>query len=244
MSYTSWILHDPRALHGMGRHVDHDPASRGFEYQRKDAPQVDRVWAHSTPVLDQGQRSSCVGNSGAQLLNSDLFKPFRVKQDKTWFTETDALNFYSLATHDDGFGESNYYPPNDQGSSGLGLCKALQGLGYIDRYEHCFDMPTTLSALQTQPLCVGTLWTNAMFTPDAKGYVHPGDLSDQSNIAGGHEYLLRGVLYSTNTLVFLNSWGQNWNAPLKGSFFMTIPEFQTLMTQQGDAVVPHVIGTP
>lgn len=240
--YTSWIASTSTPF-GLGRHVEHDIASLEHKF-RLSAPvaSVSTVWAISQPILNQGNHSSCVGNAFAQCMNTDYFKAVRANLHKTWLTETDALDIYSRATHLDGFGDSNYYPPNDQGSSGLGGAKALQQLGYIDRYDHAMDWDSFRAAIQEQPVCVGTVWTNQMFTPDEQGYVTPGDLSDPNNVAGGHEYLCRGIVYETETVTFTNSWGVGWGQ--RGTFHMKFADFQALLDQQGDVVVPHGTGLP
>lgn len=242
--------------HPLGRHIQHDSRSRSFTFQVPVTPirQTTVLWPHSTPVLNQGQKSSCTGNAMAQLLNCDMFAPVRaaVKSlpwgDTTdhWLTEADALEFYSLATHYDGFGPSQYYPPTDDGASGLGVAKGAQQLGYIDTYQHCYTFTQLQAAIQTQPVIVGTSWTNLMFTADANGFVSVGPLND-STVVGGHEWLLLGIDYQKLCIVGLNSWGSDWGggpgiAP--GMFRVSFSDFQSLLADEGDVVVPHGLGLP
>lgn len=70
-----------------------------------------------------------------------------------------------------------------------------------------------------------------MFTPDKHGFVWP-----HGTIAGGHEYLALGVNHETQTLVFLNSWGESWGR--NGRFMMTFKAFAGLLQDQGDATAP------
>ena len=231
----------------LGRQVEHDERSRAFAFEAPEAPtRHDTVWPDSAPVLDQKATSSCTGNASAQLLNTVMFAPAREAKNKrnSWLTEADALSIYSLGTHLDGFGPSQYYPPHDDGSSGLGVAKAMQQMGYIDRYSHCFSFTSFLAAIQTQPVIVGTDWTTPMFDVDSRGFVHPGPLNDQT-IQGGHEYLCRGVSFTGDWLLFRNSWGPRWGggpgiAP--GEFKMALEDFKSLLADSGDVIVPHGVG--
>ena len=235
----------------LGRHIEHDSRSRDYAYRLPVTPVVHRtiIWPNDAGPLDQGKTSSCTGNAMAGLINSTLFSPVRKAKSRGLLAEPAALHFYGLATHLDGFGPDQYYPPNDDGSSGLAVAKAAQQLGYIDRYQHCFTFGQLQAALQTQPVIVGTTWTNLMFQPDSNGFVSPGNLNDPSNVAGGHEYLCQGIDYERQALVFLNSWGPGWGAGASaglspGQFRISFNDFQALLANQGDVTVPHGVGLP
>lgn len=225
----------------LGRHVEHDSRSREFLFTAS-APVVEKtiVWPHNTPVLNQGQIGSCTGNAMAQLLNCQMFAPCR--EGKVSLNEADALKLYSLATHFDGFGPSQFYPPHDEGSSGLGVAKAAHFLGYIDTYQHCFTFPQLQAAIQHQPVITGTSWTNPMFTPDPiTGIVSVGELNDQT-VVGGHEYLVQGIDYERECVVCLNSWGTGWGGGQglrPGQFRISFSDYVNLLADQGDIVVPH-----
>lgn len=233
----------PRPL---GRHIDHDSRSRAFAFSVPERV-VERsvVWPHNTPVLNQGQIGACTGNAMAQLLNCKLFAPCRL--GKMSLAETDALQLYSLATHLDGFGPGQYYPPHDEGSSGLGVAKAAAQLGYIDTYQHCFTLEQLQAAIQTQPVITGTSWTQPMFTPDPKtGFVSVGPLND-STVVGGHEYLVQGIDYEREAIVCLNSWGDTWGGGAglaAGQFRISFSDYTALLADSGDVVVPHGKGLP
>lgn len=230
----------------LGRHIDHDSRSRDFVFQiPARVTEVSVLWPHNTPVLDQGQVGSCTGNAMAQLLNCRLFASCR--GNKLSLTEADALKLYSLATHLDGFGPQQYYPPNDDGSSGLGVAKAAVQLGYVDTYLHAFTFQQVKAAIQTQPLITGTSWTNPMFHPDpATGFITVGPLNDQT-VVGGHEYLIQGIDYEKEAVIMLNSWGTGWGgyAGLKpGQARISFSDYQSLLSDSGDVVVPHGKGLP
>lgn len=226
----------------LGRHVEHDEQSRGFAFTAPTAPTRHSVQhATAAPVLNQGSTNGCVGNAFAQLLGTQMFAPvLSALHHKSWLTETEALNIYHVATHADGLG-ADFYPPNDDGTSALGGAKALQQLGFIDRYLHTFTFTDFLAAIQQQPVTVGSDWTDQMFGPDKKGFVHPGPLND-STIVGGHEYLARGVNFTSQTLTFRNSWGPSW--AVGGEFYMSFKDFQTLLKHDGDVLMPHGINLP
>lgn len=214
--------------HGLGRVVEHDERSRMYQATLAHA-QRSVLWGHHAPVLDQGELGSCTGNAMAQLLNTDPFAKSRGAVRAGYLNEQDALKLYHDATVLDGF--PGTYPPDDTGSSGLGVAKAAKKEGYITGYKHAFGLTHFLSALQVQPIIVGTDWTNGMFKPNKKGFVKP-----TGSVAGGHEYLALGVDYATQTITFLNSWSSSWGQ--QGRFFMTFASFGDLLGSQGDATAP------
>lgn len=242
MAVTTVVLPNPTNVpHRLGRHVERDDRSRDFEFSgpRRSIDQ-DKLWSFSKPVLNQGNTSSCVGNTFSQFINTDFCAPTRKKLDIEWVTETQALECYHLATVADGV-SADIYPPADDGTSSLGGAKAAQQLGWINRYEHAFDFNTFQSAIQTQPVCVGTLWTNQMFSADSRGVIAVGplgDVNDPNNpyIAGGHEYLGMGISYTLKQVRFLTSWGPSFG--LNGEFIMSFDDFETLIENQGDIMVP------
>lgn len=230
MSTTRIILeaeHNPRPL---GRHVDHDPRSLDFPHPADAPVQHPVMWAHSGPVLDQGQLGSCTGNAITQALaTGPLFHKGYVPSEKI------AVQIYELATHLDSI--PGTYPPNDTGSSGLGVAKAAKKLGYIASYQHAFGITHARAVIAQSPFIAGTDWYDGMFTPDPDGHVH---LTGQ--IAGGHEYLVLGYDPVADLWTMLNSWG-TWGIGIKGVattglFHLAGPDFAQLLAAQGDIVVP------
>ena len=232
---------DPHREHGLGRHVVHDSRSLLYAFTpTQPLPTHPVEWAMDAPALNQMNYNGCVGNGFAQFLNTSYAAPLRQRLHKEWFTEGDALNIYGLATHLDGLHDSStgFFPPDDDGSSGLGGVKACQQLGYVRNYQHTFSFQMLLHALATQPVVVGTAWTNDMENADpVTGLVIVGSLDD-SNIAGGHEYLALGFNPVTKLLKFRNSWGSSWGQ--NGSFYVTFSDYQRLIAAQGDVVVPQI----
>jgi len=225
----------------LGRHIHHDSRSRDYRFgAAQPSRDVSTRWTYSLPVLNQWNTNACTGNAMAHFLNTDYAAQARAAKKVSWCTESLALQFYSVATREEG-NPAYYYPPHDQGSDGLDVAKAAQSLGWVDRYEHCFTFNQFRAALQTQPVLMGTVWTNSMFKPDPTGLVRVGEISDYT-IAGGHEWLALGINYGTQLITGLSSWGAGWGN--KGKFDLSFPEFESLMYTQGDVIVPHAIGLP
>lgn len=240
-----WRIFSPTDAR-LGRHYEHDPRSEAFAFTA-DPPagpgaQVDTLWADTAPVLDQGNLGGCVGFTGADILNTAYFDAVRAKHNNAQFyTDDDGLAFYSAATKlDEIAGE---YPPQDTGSSGLGLAKALLSAGLISRYDHAFTWTQFEAMIQTKPVAVGTVWTNSMFTPDTNGVVEVGPINNDT-IAGGHEYMIRGIDF-TRSLVgpCRNHWTDTWNPDtsgwkLPGEFWLTFHDAALLFdpSQQPDII--------
>jgi C1A family cysteine protease len=123
------------------------------------------------------------------------------------------------------------YPPEDTGSSGLAIAKALKQLGYINKFKHCFNTNGLLQALQKQPVIIGMPWYEGMFKPDSDGVVHVG-----GDEAGGHEIECVGWDPGTLRFKFYNSWGAEWGAA--GAFYLGLDDWNTLRSQGADVVVP------
>jgi hypothetical protein len=188
----------------------------------------------------------------AQLLNCDMFAPVRARvkdlpegKPSNWLTEGDALKFYELATRYDGMGPTQYYPPNDDGATGLGAAKAAQQLGFVDRYTHCYTWSQFQAAIQHQPVLMGTSWTDPMFNADSTGKISVGPLNDNT-VVGGHEWVGIGIDYERLDVIGLQSWG-NWGGGLGlpvGYFRVSFADFQALLADDGDVIVPHGTALP
>ena len=225
----------------LGRHIHHDTRSLNYGFAAdKPSRDVTTLWSYSLPVLNQWNTNACTGNAMAGFFNTDYAARTRAAKKVSWCTESLALQFYSVATREEG-DPNYYYPPNDQGSDGLDVAKAAVQLNWADRYAHCFTFDQFRAALQTQPVCIGTLWTNSMFNPDPSGLVHIGALTDE-NVAGGHEYLALGLNYATRLVTCLTSWGVDFGR--RGQFDVSFSDFETLLMTQGDVIVPHAVGMP
>lgn len=231
-----------------GRVVNHDPRNRDYEAPRR-AVRPTSVLHKLGPVLDQGTINACVGYTGANLLNAAIAVEARRRYNKakpdprysSYLTGKDALDLYARATRADPF--KWVYPPTDDGSSGLGLGKALKALGVIERYSWTFDFGQTLAHAQRQPVALGLIWTDAMNDPNSKGVIQVGtDLQLKRAIERrfGHEVVLRGINWPRKQARLRNQWGEGWG--LKGEAIISLDDLERLLiNNRGDCMVPEVV---
>lgn len=230
-----------------GRVQHHDERSRSFAV----APAAPNPapWRHMMgPVLDQGQISGCTGWSGADWLNSASAVLARKRYNKArignasakYVGNADGLYLYEQATQNDDL--SWTYPPTDNGSTGLGVAKALQKMGVIPEYKWTFDFNTTLAYAQQQPVLLGTVWTDAMMEPDAHGILNIGtdaQVKAADDNGEGHEYCLIGGNLKTGLARIRNHWTAQWG--LGGDALIPLSQLETLIIKyRGDVCVPEV----
>lgn len=239
----------------LGRHVEHDPRSLAYAHGVLPRSAIKTVeWKRRTPVLDQGALGSCTANAGTGLLGTDFagrtgwtsvaITDAAASASHGIFTagvypldEEFAVALYSYATVLDGI--SGAYPPDDTGSTGIGVAKALKALGLATGYSHAFSVPALNSALQTGPVMIGIPWLNSMFDPHSDGRI-PVDKS--TGVAGGHEVELNRYDAATGEYWITNSWGASWG--VKGAGYFTTADLTWLLSQQGDVTVPVWVTVP
>lgn len=208
-------------MSALGRLVEHDPRSKAFPADVTGVVIHDVLHQRHVPVFDQGDLGSCTGNAAAGCMASG---PWTHKT-----TEKDAVTLYERATHLDGI--AGVYPPNDTGSSGLAVMKAVRENQWIGAYHHCFSLHACLAALQTTPVIAGVNWY--------EGFDHPapdGTVRIAGGVRGGHEVCLLGVDVEHNLIRAVNSWGSSWGD--KGFFSWTWADFDRLLHEHGDVTVP------
>lgn len=169
----------------LGRIINHDTRSLNYPFDTTNLSIVDVEHKRLVPVFNQGQIGSCTGNAGIGALNTMPFTPNKVYTSD----EAGALKLYGEAEKIDG---GSGYPPEDQGSSGLSIAKALLNAKVISGYQHTFTLQDALKALSQYPVIVGIHWYTDMFKPDSDGRVHP-----TGTIAGGHEVEATGCFQIT-----------------------------------------------
>src|SRR6266403_1821225 len=235
----------------LGRHVKHDSRSAAYAVGVRPRSAIKNVeWARHIPILDQGQLGSCVPNNAPEHLGTDALGYTGVssitvpKKDtkgifiagSVWpMAEPFAVNLYRLVTRLDPY--TGQWEPDDTGSDGLTLAKALVMLGLSDKYAHAFSYTAAVSALQSGPVSFGTVWYNSMFEPKSTGEI---TVDPSSGVAGGHEYFSRKFDADNDHVWIDNSWNESWG--LDGRAWMTGASMTTLLKAQGDVTVPHLLG--
>lgn len=206
----------------LGRLLEHDQRSRMF--QADTSPALRTVMhSHFGAILDQGNTGSCTGHAAAHALAT------RPMYQKRQYNHDDAMRFYSLGTQNDQW-LGNEFPPVDEGSSALGVCKGLKAIGEITSYRHCFGLYQTLGALVLGPVMIGINFYEDMFRLNKGGFMVPG-----GQVAGGHEMCLVGINTNGAYVTGINSWGPGWG--LKGRFKMAFSDLDRLLREDGDATV-------
>ncbi len=219
---------DPR----LKRHVNHDSRSRGYAFDTSGLSIVSAKHTRRIPVLDQGNLGSCTGHAGIGCMGTEPYYGSVGSVYTYGLSEAGAVQLYSDATRIDEWpGE---YPPEDTGSSGLAVAKALLAAGEISGYRWTFNLDDALKALGVTPYITGTLWYSDMYYPDASGRVRP-----TGSIAGGHEYEADEIDAEREQVWYTNSWGE-WGTNRDGRtgrFWMSFADYGTLLARQGDVTV-------
>ncbi len=133
--------------------------------------------------------------------------------------------------YQDADGDAIYYeckvidgqPQQENGSSVRSGAKAMQSLGRLGAYVFASATAEVKQWVTNNgSVVIGSDWTQAMFTPDAKGFVQPS-----GPVVGGHCYLLLGYDPVQDAFEFDNSWGSAWGQ--NGRFFMKATDFDALV---------------
>ena len=221
----------------LGRHVHHDSRSLLYPYQASGIPLKDILLARHIPILDQGDVGSCTGNAETGALGTDPLFGSLPPERQGELNESLALSLYSAAENIDGDGP---YPPNDNGSTGLSVCKAAQNAGWISGYTHCLSLNDVLDAISAgHAVILGTNWYDSMDSPDSSGQV---TISPGAQVRGGHEYLARGIDTANQLVLLDNSWGTGWGQ--NGSFAYSWDTLTRLLSEQGDGTVSVPLSQP
>jgi len=181
-----------------------------------------------------------VGFAGANALNTRSARYSRRKYNEvikntsrgTALDNNDGLNNYSNSTRRDPFPWT--YPPEDEGSSAIGLMKYWQELEIIKGYDWTFDFEQFLAALQRQPVLVGMWWYEGLGEPDENGLVHLA--GDQ---IGGHEMLANAVLWHDRLIGWEQSWGEGFG--FDGKLYTTWEDTEQMILNEGDVVCPRFL---
>jgi hypothetical protein len=211
----------------LGRHVEHDPRSRAYSAGTAAIKTV-RFKRHGR-VLNQLQLNSCTGNAMAGVLMTEPFW----KKGRT-LTEDDAVELYEVATRRDHI--RGVYPPDDDGSTGLGVMKAAVDAGFITGYAHAFGLEHLLGSLTLRPGILGVNWYDSFDTPAADGECR---LPRKWRRPGGHEIEMFGIDARRKRVWCYNSWGSSWGK--NGTFYFSWKTLDRLLHEEGDAAFPRVM---
>lgn len=220
----------------LGRHVEHDSRSRAYAVSEDILPSTYTSAVHNVriPVINQGDLGSCCGNAAEAYAGSDPFYdaiPASVTARPTGDANEDeqqAIALYSAATRLDNV--RGNYPPDDTGSTGIGVAKAAQKAGLISGYQHSFSLDATLKTLAALPVIVGVNWYEGFDQPDPNGLV-----KISGSVRGGHEFLLYGIDTVNQVILARNSWGPTWG--VQGTFSFSWDDLGRLFDEQGDTTV-------
>jgi len=204
----------------LGRLVRHDPQSWSYP-----APMANEIVSvrhrRLVPIFNQGSLGSCTGNAAVGCVST---APYKHKGK-----EKDAIAVYKAATSLDSI--RGKYPPDDTGSSGLAVMKALKKMGWIEGYTHGFGLRNVLLALVLRPGITGISWRMGCDAPDKNGVVRY-----TGGIRGGHEIELVGIDAEQKLVWFANSWGPKWGK--QGYFAMSFDDYGEALKDHGDATFP------
>lgn len=216
----------------LGRHVEHDIRSRAFSAAIHPAPLESRSWAHAGPMLDQDALGACTGYACAGDMNC---APFVALRQGKLVSGDDAIDLYKHATRLDKI--PGHYPPDDTGSSGLGVAKAAVRAGLAARFAHAFSLDSALHALQRSALLSGFNWYEGFDEPIGDA----GELQISGAVRGGHEVCINGLDLAARRVFGFSSWGPDWGRPrtdfgpvVGGGFSMSFDTWARLLSEQGD----------
>lgn len=220
--------------HGLGCRFARDPRDRKFSLARRledldwrSVPERTRPWKLG-PILDQGESAECTRYALAARRGA---RPILTPDPLADVTE----DYYRWAIANDEFPDPPGGPDVNGGTSMRAMCQAGRQFGMLKAFYNAFRVLTVVRYVRRfGPIPVGTEWTDAMFSPDASGYVEP-----VGAVAGGHAYLCywhdradpAREVSNDDTLLWQNSWGNGW--ALGGLFRMRLGDFRELLEQRG-----------
>lgn len=211
---------DPR----LGRHVRHDPMSKQFVRPHA----IDKSTWHDKKIRIYDPRPNpdqTIGNCTA-VSKCVQFNAAGDRHTGVVLDMDDAVDLYKLETQIDQF--QGVYPPDDTGSNGLAACKAAQQKWQAGAYYWLFQGADDCiqSIMDGDVVSVGTYWMEGMFDQDSTGRVHP-----TGDVAGGHQYSLRGYWKDKDWVL-----GRCWWGDFR-DFWISRDDLDGLLRNDGDAHV-------
>lgn len=227
---------DPR----LKRHVLHDSESWRYEHDTSGLTIADVEHRRTLPILDQGSVGSCTAETGFGVLGTEPYaSPELATAVAGAFGSFDQSGAYRLYDAEETLDGDGPYPPNDNGSTGLTLAKALRAAGLISGWTQTFSLDAALKALTQYPLATGTVWFNSMFDSSPEGVL---TVSRSSGVAGGHEYEIVGYDDARGLVKFANSWSTSWG--VDGYGYMQAEDWGSLLADRGDVTVFTPLSQP
>lgn len=239
-------------VHLLGRTLEHDPASRGYEHPvRRLATKRNVHHKIGGAPLNQERLGKCEGETGVEWCNWSKAVRNRVHfwsakathvHPRSYLGDPEGTELYSLATRLDDDGIPGHYPPTDTGTSGVGVAKAMQTDNAITGYDWTFSMDAMLGVLQTSPIMFGTNWYDSMFEVDSNGYVvGPPPSADP---VGGHAFLGFVLDWTHERVGCTNHWTGEWGVKIgqrRGCFWIRMSFLERILIgEQGDSMIPRL----
>lgn len=241
------------SLVDLGRIRRHDPANRRHQTPHRRAERGRSVRHHlGAEHVDQFYLGACVGFSSVNLLNCAPAWRSRVvfnrairygKAGRTYLGNNDGIASYSEATRRDPWpGE---YPPEDTGSSALGLGQWWRDLGVVTAFDWVISggMDPLIASVQRTPCLFGSYWFDDMFATDDGVLTSACEGAYNLDNTGGHEYLGSGVVWRGGRwwFVFEQSWGEE-ASEFSPTFYMVDELVEHLIFDlAGDVMVPRLL---
>lgn len=228
----------------LGRHHESDSRSLAYLFAAE-IPVIQSVrHIRNIPILDQGNLRACTGFAAEGIAGIEPFytaipvtNPTDPSAHDITIDNSQAVALYSEATKLDKLPGS--FPPDDTGSTGLAVAKAMRRSGLISGYQHVMTLNDMLAALQITPLLFGTNWYSSFDMPDANGLVR---ITPSAYVRGGHEICADEVDAVDHLVGFTNSWSESWG--LNGRFYLSWTDLERLLAENGDVIVPAPVTSP
>ena len=221
---TGQIDEKPVVGKPLGRHLQHDEASRSYRVTRHPAPLESRKWKRHGRIFTQQEGScTCQALVGA-LMTEPLYTPEII------LDESHAIELYRQATRLDTI--PGAYPPDDTGSTGLAAAKAAKREGYISGYTHAFGLADTLHALQRGPILLGITWYDSFDIP--RGPDAELVIAANAEERGGHEVEINEIDVACEMVRGPNSWSDDYGD--EGYFTISWKTLAVLLKNGGDVI--------
>jgi hypothetical protein len=139
--------------------------------------------------------------------------------------------------------ENDSFPGTDyDGTDVRAFMEWGRARGIIGSYVWGFDNIAIINHVaEIGPVQMGTDWTEAMFEPDAKGFIRVAP-DGQYTVAGGHAWLIVGFDRkkkcpdgTVGAYEMQNSWGRGWGK--NGRAYLSFADNSILLRNQGEAAV-------